>query len=141
LDAFAYSVVVCPACGTAQKSSSRLKRPWPAYWRIVMPGKSTVPFPLGWPRLHVHADAARPGIDHVPLVGGVELGVLRHDRLDPRAHRLAAVHRAEDVLDVDDVVGEALDPGVPVLADGAAAPVALERRLDLLAGERGHGAP
>src|SRR5262249_43539092 len=90
------------------------------------------------PILHVDAYAARVGVDHVPFVGGVELAELRHDRLDPPAHGFAAVQGAEDVLDVDAVLREALGPGVPVPADRAAEPVPDEGRLDLLAGESWH---
>jgi hypothetical protein len=93
------------------------------------------------PVLDVDADAARLRVDHVPLVGAVDLAVLRHDRLDPGADRLAAVHRAEHVLDVRDVLGEALDPGIPVLRDRPAGPVVTEGRFDLVAREAWHAAP
>src|SRR5262249_43557116 len=48
------------------------------------------------------------------------------------------VHRAEHVLDVLRVLGEEIGPGIPVLADGARAPVADERLLELGGGEVRH---
>ena len=108
-----------------------------------MPGKSIG----GWlgvgmvaAVLHVHDDAAVVA-HHVPLVRRVDRAVLLHRGLDPRAHGLAALLVAEDVLDVGDVFGEALvAPGVPVFADRAERPVVAERGLDLVAIERRHGA-
>ena len=89
--------------------------------------------------LHVHDDAAVVA-DHVPLVRGVDLAVVLHRRLDPRAHCLAPVLGAEDVLDVGDVLGEALvAPRVPVLADRTELPVGAERGLDFVTIEC-HGA-
>src|SRR5207249_11246349 len=53
--------------------------------------------------------------------------------------RLAPVHEAVPVLEVRAVLGEEVGPGVPVLADGAGAPVDAERVLQLRAAERTHG--
>src|SRR5205807_7338592 len=69
---------------------------------------------------------------YVPLVGGVHLTELGHDRLDPVPHFLPAVLGAEDVLDVLDVLGEEVGPRVPVLPGRALLPVGPERALDLV---------
>src|SRR5689334_16205521 len=91
------------------------------------------------PVLHVEHDPAALGVDDVPLVSGVELAVLVHDRDDPAAHRFAAVHHAVPVLEVDAVLGEEVRPGVPVLARGARPPVRDERLLELVPRPRRHG--
>jgi hypothetical protein len=83
--------------------------------------------------LHVEHDLAAILVDHVPLVARVDLAVLVHDRDDPRAHRLAAVHQAVPVLEVGAVLGEEVGPRVPVLARGARAPVVDEGTLELVA--------
>jgi hypothetical protein len=58
------------------------------------------------PVLDVEDDAPALGVDHVPLVAGVELAVLLHDRHDPLPHRLPAAHHAVPVLEVVDVLRE-----------------------------------
>ena len=85
--------------------------------------------------LHVDHHAARGLVDGVPLVGRVELGVLRHDRLDPGADLLPPVHRAQHVLDVLGVLGEQIGPGVPILAHRAGSPVGAEGLLHLVTGK------
>src|SRR5204862_3297362 len=90
--------------------------------------------------LHVEDDAARVGIDDMPLVCRIDLAVLLHHRLDPRAYRLAAAHAAVEVLDVAAVLGEEIHPRVPVLTHRTRAPVGAERLLELVARERRHGA-
>src|SRR5205823_1370326 len=55
--------------------------------------------------LHVHDDASA-GFAHVPLVGGVHLTELGHDRLDPAPDFLPSVLGPEYVLDVLDVFCE-----------------------------------
>src|SRR4030095_13680734 len=82
--------------------------------------------------LHVEDDATALDVDRVPLVHGVDLAVLRHDGLDPGTDRLATRHRAIVVLEVGAVLGEEVGPGIPVLADGASAPVPAERGLQLV---------
>src|SRR5438874_1914465 len=62
------------------------------------------------PVLHVEHDTSAVLVDHVPLVGGVDLAVLLHHRLDPGAHRLAAAHGAVEVLEVAAVFGEEIGP-------------------------------
>src|SRR2546421_494639 len=52
--------------------------------------------------------------------------------LDPVPHFLPAVLGPEDVLDVLDVLGEQVRPGVPVLPGRALLPVRPERALDLV---------
>src|SRR5438034_1018330 len=90
------------------------------------------------PVLHVEHEAPAVLVDHVPLVGGVDLAVLLHHRLDPGAHRLPAAYGAVEVLEVAAVLGEEICPGVPVLAHRARAPVAAEGVFQLRAWELGH---
>src|SRR5207245_10651910 len=88
--------------------------------------------------LHVEHDATLRRVDHVPLVGCIDRSVLRLDRLDPCAHRLPSPHRPVEMLDVDAVLGEEIGPRVPVLTDGAGAPVHAEGLLELLVTECAH---
>ena len=86
---------------------------------------------------HVEHDAtARLG--HVPVVDSVDLAVLLHERNDPLSNRLAAMHRTEDPLEIDHVLGEEVRPGVPVLADHPRVPEVPERRLDIFELEGSH---
>src|SRR5438094_512031 len=96
------------------------------------------PSPRVAPVLQVEHDAAAILVEHMPLVGGVDLPVLHHHRLDPGAHRLAAAHPAVDVLEVPAVLGEEVGPGVPVLSHRAGAPVGAEGLLQLRAVELRH---
>src|SRR5438034_1682350 len=91
------------------------------------------------PVLHVEHDASVVLVDHMPFVGGVDLAVLLHHRLDPGAHGLPAPHGAVEVLEVAAVLGEEIRPRVPVLAHRARAPVRAEGLLQLRAGELRHG--
>src|SRR5437867_1523465 len=104
------------------------------------PGKvdAALPARMVAPVLHVEHDAPAILVDHMPLVGGVDLPVLLHHRLDPGAHRLAATHAAVEVLEVPAVLGEEVGPGVPVLSHRAGAPVGAEGLLQLRAVELRH---
>src|SRR5262245_24094640 len=86
--------------------------------------------------LHVDDHATRRLVDGVPFVDRVELGILRHDRLDPRPDRLASTEIAEDVLDVVCVLREEIRPRVPVLSDRTGPPVRAKRVMQLVAGKR-----
>src|SRR5436190_798982 len=91
------------------------------------------------PVLHVEHDASAVLVDHVPFVGGVDLAVLLHHRLDPGADRLPAPHGAVEVLEVAAVLGEEIRPRVPILPHRARAPVGPEGLLQLRAAELRHG--
>ena len=142
-----YSLNVAPPSVHDQKSSSNENIPLPAYCSTVMPGevdRRRAGLGVVAAVLHVDDDPTRV-VDHVPLVRGVHLAVVGHRRLDPRAHRLATLLVAEDVLDVRHVFGEArVAPHVPVLTDRTELPVRAERGLDFVTIEShaptlGHG--
>jgi hypothetical protein len=88
--------------------------------------------------LHVDEHAAMVLVDRVPFVGGVQLAILLHDRLDPSTNRLASFHGAEHVLDVVGILREQVRPAVPVLADRAGAPVLLKRSFQLFTSKLRH---
>ena len=89
----AYRFSVSVPSGSDQKSSSSENFPSPAYSQHGHAGevdRRRTRLGVVAAVLHVDDDATVV-IDHVPLVRGVDLAVLLHRRLDPRAHRLAAV--------------------------------------------------
>src|SRR5438132_11526262 len=65
------------------------------------------------PVLHVEHDASAVLVDHVPLVGGVDLGGRRIIKKKTGARRLAAAHGAVEVLTVAAVFGEDIGPRDP----------------------------
>jgi hypothetical protein len=70
-------------------------------------------------------------VDRVPVEHGVDLRDALHHGVDPQIDLLVSRQRTPEVVAVDDIGGERIDPGGPILEHAAGEPEVPERGLDL----------